>query len=177
MNRTLFELSEDLARIEDSLYESGGELTPEMEAQLTETKEGLVLKADGYGTLIRKFRSFADGCKSEIDRLTKLKKTAENAEKRMKAHILDAMNKFGYDRLEGGTTRFIKGKSPKSLEVEEELLLSAYKDRIEALQSSLPDYLTVEVKVSKKAIGEAAKGAEVLPPGCVYQQHDTLTMK
>ena len=177
MNRTLFELSEDLARLEDSLYESGGELTPELENELTETKEGLVQKTDGYGTLIRKFRSFADNCAAEIDRLTKLKKTATNAEKRIKGHILDAMTMFGYDRLEGETTRFIRGKSPKSLEVDEEQLLSAYKERIEELQSSLPDYLTVEVKVSKKAITDSAKAANVLPPGCEFHQNDTLTMK
>ena len=46
--RTLFQLSADMAAIEDALWENGGELTDELAAALTETEQSIAAKADSY---------------------------------------------------------------------------------------------------------------------------------
>lgn len=173
---TLFELTETQRAIEDALYESGGELTPEIEEALAVTKESLPAKIDGYNTVLRKLGYMADNCKAEIERLTKLKRTAENAQKSLKKHVLDAMNVFGYDMLEGRTCKMSKG-STKSLEVDEEILLADVSKKIAELSRDLPDYVTVEVKVSKKIITDAYKQSGVLPAGVSEKKSEYLTVR
>jgi hypothetical protein len=90
-NRTLFQLTADMAAIEDALYETGGELTPEIEEALQETAQSLAVKTDSYNALMRKFSTQADVIDAEIKRLTAIKKTCQNAEKRLREHICDTM--------------------------------------------------------------------------------------
>jgi hypothetical protein len=172
---TLFELSEQDRLIADSLEESGGELTPEIEELLAETRDLFPKKVDGYGVMIRKFKSLEDTCKTEIERVERIKRVAQNAQKNIRNHILDAMVFFGYQKLEGNMTTFRLGKS-KSLEVDEDALLAQYKEKIDALQAALPPYLTVEVKVSKKGIKDAFPDG-VLPAGCEVKENNTITIK
>ena len=76
-NRSLFQLTADMAAIEDALYETGGELTPEIEEALHETAQSLAVKTDSYNALMRKFGSQADIIDAEIKRLTEKKKTCQ----------------------------------------------------------------------------------------------------
>ena len=98
---TLYGLTERMAAIEDELYESGGELTPELESELTETQESLMAKVDNYNALYQKLGAMAASAKSEIERLTKIKRTAEKAQENLKKRLLWNMNVFGLDKLEG----------------------------------------------------------------------------
>ena len=173
---TLFQLSEQDRLISDLLEENGGEITPEIEGMLEENKDLFPKKVDGYGAMLRKFKALEESCKTEIARIESIKKVAQNSQKNMRKHILDTMLLFGYDKLEGNMTKIRVGKS-KSLEVDEDILLSQYKAKIEALNESLPPYLTIEVKVSKTGIKEAFRGTEVLPSGCEIKESETLTIK
>ena len=65
----------------------------------------------------------------------------------------------------------------KSLDVDEELLLTAYAEKIAELQASLPEYLTIEVKVSKTAIKSKFKDTDILPAGCAYVENDSLRIR
>ena len=173
---TLFELSSEQRTIEALLEENGGELTPEIESMMAETEDLFPKKVDGYGVMLRKFQSMEKMCDDEIKRVQGLKKVAQNSIKSMRSHLLDTMLHFGFQKLKGNMTQMWVGKS-KSVEVDEEVLLAKYKAKIEALQESLPPYLTVEVKVSKKAVSDAYKAGGVLPPGCEINENDTLTIK
>lgn len=173
---TLYELTAEMAAIEDELYETGGELTPELEQELTETREGLLRKVDGYNALLRKLGAMAASAKTEIDRLTKLKKAAENGQKRVKERLLWNMHEFGLEKLEGSLCRMSIRRS-KSLEVDEAAALDPYLGGIEQLQKKLPDWLTVEVKVSKTAIKEACKGMDVLPAGVSEISKESLIVR
>lgn len=173
---TLFQLTEQQRAIEDALYENGGELTPELEDALAETSESLPRKIDGYDMILREFGHMADNCKAEIERLTRLKRVAENGQKSLKKHVLDAMRLFGFKKLEGRTCSMSLGKS-KSIKVDEEVLLFDYRKRIEELNASLPDYLSVEVTISKKAISDAYKVSGVLPAGVTIEETEHLTVR
>ena len=173
---TLYELSTEQMEIESLLEENGGELTPEIEERLTETEDLFPKKVDGYGVMLRKFQSVEKMCDDEIKRIQAIKKVAQNSIKSMRQHLLDTMLYFKFDKLKGNMTQMWTGKS-KSLEVDEETLISQYKAKIDALQSKLPPYLTLEVKVSKKAISDAYKETNLLPAGCEIKENDTLTIK
>lgn len=173
---TLFELSAENRLISDLLEESGGELTPEIEAMMEENKELFPKKIDGYGVMLRRFKSVEDACDTEIKRVQAIKKTAQNSQKNLKKHIKDAMDAFGFKKLEGSMTKIWVTRS-KALEVDEDALLEQFRARIEALAEALPPYLSVEVKVSKTGIKSAYVGTDVLPAGCTMVENESLTVR
>lgn len=174
--RTLYALTAEMAAIEDELYESGGELTPELEKELTETRESLLQKVDGYNALVQKLGAMAESAKKEAERLTKLKKTAENAQKRVRERLLWNMNVFGLEKLEGNLCK-MSIRNSKSLEVDEAAVLEPYLGAVEQLQRKLPKWMTVEVKVSKTALKETYKGTDVLPAGVSEESRQSLIIR
>lgn len=155
-NLTLYALTEQMAQIEAVLEENGGELTPEMDALWEETKESLCQKADNYNALLVKLGAYSDNIDAEIKRLQALKKTADNSVKRIKEHIKDTMEQFGLTAIEGGLCKMTLSTSTAT-EVNEEIVLAPYKPFIEALEKKLPAYISVEPKISKTGLKEAAK--------------------
>lgn len=174
--RSLFQLSADMSAIEDALWENGGELTPELEQALTETEQSLAVKTDGYNSLIRKFASQADVIDAEIKRLTALKKTCQNAEKRLKNHICETMGEFGIDKLEGQYCKISRAKTT-SIETNDELLLATCLPAIAALNESLPPYIRVEPKISKTAIKEYQKTEGILPAGAEVVENWSIRIR
>lgn len=174
--RSLFQLSADMSAIEDALWENGGELTPELEQALTETEQSLAVKTDGYNSLIRKFASQADVIDAEIKRLTALKKTCQNAEKRLKNHICETMGMFGIDKLEGQYCKISRAKT-SSIETNDELLLAACLPAIAAINESLPPYIRVEPKISKTAIKEYHKTEGILPAGAEVVENWSIRIR
>lgn len=173
---SMFNLMEQMNQIEGIIYENEGEMTPELESAWDETQESLTAKTDGYNSLIQKFKASEVAIDNEIKRLQNLKKTVTNGQKRVKSHLLDLMNKFGYDKLEGNFCRMSIRKS-KSLNVKDEMILFPFRGKIDELNALLPDYVTVEVKISKTAIKEQFKGTDVLPAGCEYVENETLQIR
>ena len=173
---TLYQLASEWQRIEDELWENGGELTPELESEMTETKESLVRKVDGYSALYRKLQSVKDAASAEIDRLMKLKRTADKAQTRLKEQLKWNMDRLGIDMLEGTLCKISRRKS-KSLNVDEEAILFPYRDKIVRLQSVLPPYVVLSANVSKATIKEMYKGTDTLPAGCEEVQNETIQIR
>lgn len=187
---TLYQLAAEWQRIENELWdvesalvEQGGEATQEQEealttlmAEMTETQESLIAKVDGYNALYRELGAMAASAKAEIERLTKIRKTAENAQKRLKDRLKWNMDVLGIDSLEGNLCKISRRKS-SSLNVDEDVMLEPYRKRIAALEKSLPDYMTVDINISKKAISEQFKGTGVLPSGCERVQNETIQIR
>lgn len=172
----LYELQGAMLQIEYALEENGGELTDELAELLNDTEVSIRQKADGYRAVMAKFNDKVEAVKREIKRLQDIKKTAENAEKRIKEYILGVMGAYGIKKIEGELCTMTR-TTTKGLEVNEELLLSAYNEKIAELQASLPEYLTIEVKVSKTAIKNKFKDTDVLPAGCAYVENDSLRVR
>lgn len=172
----LYELQGTMLQIECALEENGGELTDELAELLTDTELSIRQKADGYRAVIAKFSDKVDAVDKEIKRLQDIKKTAKNAEKRIKDYILGVMGTYGLRKIEGELCSMTKTTSV-SLDVDEDLLLTAYTEKIAELQAALPEYLTVEIKVSKTAIKNKFKNTDVLPAGCKYVENDSLRIR
>lgn len=163
-------------QIEQALEENGGELTDELAELLTDTEVSIKQKADGYRAIMAKFNDKVDAVDKEIKRLQDIKKTAKNAEKRMKEYILGVMGIYGLKKIEGELCSMTRTTS-KALDVDEEMLLAVHKDKIAELQSLLPEYLTVEIKVSKTAIKNKFKDSDILPAGCAYVENESLRIR
>ena len=117
---TLYELTAAQSAIEDALYENGGELTPELEAQLAETREALPAKIDGYNHILARLAGMEAAADAEIKRLQALKKTAQNAQKSLKGHLLNAMQTFGIEKIEGITCKVFRKANPASVTITNE---------------------------------------------------------
>ena len=174
--KTLFQLSADMAAIEDALWENGGELTEELALALQETELSLARKADGYNALLRSFAATKENLKAEIDRLTKLKKTAENAEKRIKQHVCETMGMFGIEKLEGKYCKMTRARSTKA-EVNEEQITAAFINGLQALNESLPPYITADFKVSKTALKDYIKEENITPAGVEFVENWSLRIR
>lgn len=174
--KTLFQLSADMAAIEDALWENGGELTEELSLALQETEKTLATKADSYNYLLRSFASKADILDAEIKRLTQLKKTAENAEKRIKEHICETMGMFGMDKIEGNFCKISRARSTR-VETNDDQLKAAYLINLEEFNKNLPPYLSAELKVSKTAIKDMQKNDGVLPAGAEIVENYSIRIR
>lgn len=174
--RTLFQLSADMAAIEDALWENGGELTDELALALSDTEAGMARKADGYAALIRSFASQKEIIKAEIDRLAKLKKVAENAEKRLKEHICETMGTFGITKIDGDMCKITRVRTT-AMETNDEQILSAYQRNLDELNALLPPYIIADMKVSKTAIKEFQKEEGILPSGVEFVENYSLRIR
>lgn len=177
MDRTLFELTSDMRAIEDALYDNGGELTPELELQLTHTREALTAKVGNYGMLIRKFKYTVSTLAEEIKRLQAMKKTAENGEKRLKERLEYNMRINDINVLEAGFTRVSFRRNAPSVVVDEDVLLEPYMGRIQELIDALPPYVKVKVEVSKDAIKSFEKETGIMPAGAEFVQTESLMIR
>lgn len=175
-NRTLFQLSADMAAIEEALWENGGELTEDLAIALAETEQSIAVKVDGYNSLIRKFSSQADVIDAEIKRLTALKKTCQNAEKRLKEHVCETMGAYGIDKLEGQYCKITRVRTSR-VEVDEERVKHQYQGLVDDLEDKMPIYLNLELKVSKTGIKEYEKSTGILPAGAEIVDNYSLRIK
>lgn len=97
---TLYELTEQAARLYDLLQsEEIDEQTYSDTLEAMETAE----KVESYCKIIKQFQNDIEMYKSEVERLTARRKTAENAVDRMKAALLAFMQLSGQDKIKAGT--------------------------------------------------------------------------
>ena len=175
---TLYELGEQERRLEDMLYESGGEMTPEIEALLSDNKEDMSAKVEGYNRIIREYDNFMAGCDEEIKRMTAKKKQAENAKTRIKEHILTMMRLFDWNRLkgaEGGVsiTRSVR----RSLDINEDVFLSPYDIQARVAEMKLPSYVTLVPKIDKAALARVLSEQAEMPDGAEFVEKEYITLR
>lgn len=174
--KTLWNLSSEMAALEALLEENGGELTPEVEERLADTSESLVRKADGYGALIRKTSAASTMIADEIKRLQAMKKVTDNTVKRLKEHIATVMEATGMTKLDGDLTKFTLTHST-SCEVDEDAFLAPYQQKILDFAATLPEGVSLEVKVSKSFLKERYKGGDILPAGVQFVNNASLRIR
>ena len=129
-----------------------------------------------YSSLIRSFGAQKEILKAEIDRLTKLKKVAENAEKRIKEHLCNTMGMFGIDKIEGETSKITRAKT-QAMETDDAMLTFSYDSSLADLNAALPPYITAEFKVSKTALKQYIKDTGITPNGAHIVENWSLRIR
>lgn len=175
---TIYQLGEAERELMDVLYENGGELTPEIEEALTETREGLSLKVEGYNRIIRELTAYSDAAKAEADRIAERSKRAKNAAERLKAHILDAMRLYDWTTLEGAERGVkITRSKRKRIDVDMEAVSASLDLERRVADMRLPEYVKVTTAVDKTALKRMFDGTGVLPAGCTEGESEFITIR
>lgn len=151
MSKSLFQIQSEYLQLAEILEDNGGEITPELEDQLNINQEQLQLKGVNYALVVRQLDGEAEIIKNEIDRLTKLKKSKENAAQRLKDTLKGAMELYGIQSIKGDLINITLRNNSAGVVIENE--------------SDIPkDYITEKVVTTpdKKAIKAAIdSGIEV----------------
>lgn len=95
MKKTLYNINQEALQLYNELEENGGELTPEIEAQLTINKNELVSKSIAYLEVIEERKSFINRVDDEIKRLQNMKKANTNLVDRLENSLLMAQQTYG----------------------------------------------------------------------------------
>lgn len=161
MEKTLFNITDEQLRIFEQLEENGGELTPEIEEALAINEQNFMIKAEGYIEAIAKYKAAADIAAERIATFTRIKKTANNIEARLKERIMWAMQIMGRDRVEVGA-RKLSIRNTQAVSITD--------------ASQIPnEFIKVETSVDKMKIKEALKGGtEVTGAELVSNQSITI---
>lgn len=149
MNTSLYHITSEQLRINELLEESGGELTPEIEEAIMLNEENFIAKSEGYIEAIAYFKARQEAAKVRIEEMQRIKKTAENAEKRLKERMQWAMEIMGRDKVEVGLHKL----SLRNTQVVN--IIS---------EAALPnEFIKVETSIDKVKLKEALKTGAIIP--------------
>jgi hypothetical protein len=98
----LYDVPDALEAIEAQLLEFGGELTPELEAQLEAIEGTLEIKAERICRLIANNDRAAEMYDAEIDRMTQHRTAHANTATRLKKYLQSVMERIGRQKLQAG---------------------------------------------------------------------------
>lgn len=161
-NKTsLIDITYKLEDIINAIQESGGEVTDETFAELEEFRGKFELKAGSIAYVVKNVMQ------SRVDRLKQLKKQAdeklkqeENAQERLKAYLLKAMQATNTQNLKTDLyTIYRKQNADKIIVVDEKLIPAKF------------TITETTVKIDKKALNDAVKRGEEVP-GVVIEPGD-----
>ena len=116
---SLYDLTQEYHLICDALEEAGGEITPEIEQMLAINAENFVTKAEAYAEILAKYQIMAENAKTRKQQLDKVQKIAENAVRRMKERIQQAMEAYDLPKVEIGVHKF-SFRTSKTVEIIDE---------------------------------------------------------
>ncbi len=140
---SLYNISNDIYRIFNSVELNDGEITDEQYDELCIKQEELKEKLDAYVKAVKEFQATADFCKKEKQSINDRQNVYRNRVERLKRAMLDAVQQFGEH---GKNNMFIElptcrlfTKSSKSIEIDEErvnILLSEFERYVRELVNS-----------------------------------------
>lgn len=93
MTVPLYKIADDLNRITDQLEDNGGELTPELEAELAFLSDAFPQKVGRCALVIRNLEAAGEAAKQEADRLKDLASRRLRAAESLKRYVVAQMAK------------------------------------------------------------------------------------
>jgi hypothetical protein len=154
MKKSLYHIETEYLTIINQVEELDGELTPELEAQLTINEKELQGKSIAYLEFIGSKETLNTRIDDEIKRLQAIKKSNNNLIKNLKERLLNAVKLFG--AFEVGFTKFGTRKSTVTVVGDVNSLPKEYQVR------KLTE--TADKKAIKEALqrGEKIEGCEIV---------------
>lgn len=147
--RALYHIERELDEINETLINSGGEISPKLEKRLAITQEELTTKATNYGFVIMKNQSEIDVIESEIKRLTAIKKSLDSTNEKLKEAVSFAMQNYGIFEVKTPTLK-LSFRQSESVEITDENKLNAkyfnYKPTVDktAIKNDIKSGLVVD---------------------------------
>lgn len=163
----LYELSKELATINDQLITEQGEISPDLEKRLDEVNLALTEKATGLRKWLAMIESETNGLDSEIKRLERMKKTQENLIGRLKEYIKKNMEIADLKKIQTPIGTFTIQANPPSVEI--------------VVEEMVPDQFKVTIpehkEIDKKIIAEALKSGYDVPGAKLITDRTHLRIK
>ncbi len=155
MSNNLYEISTELARINDELFEAGGELTDELEKRLDGSTLDFKAKVENIGKWVLNLSSREEALDKELTRLTARKRAIENLQKRLKEYVKTCMEMTGTNKLEYTAMTIAIQKNPAAVEIQDEKSIPA------KFLTIIPEQKVVDKKAVLAALkaGESVSGA------------------
>lgn len=129
----LYEITESLDYVTNQLEQTGGEITPELDALINTTSRELEKKSDNIVTHLRILED-------QLELVSKRKKEIQNLEKSIKSkidyfkeYILSCMKRANIKKIDGPFSRITVRKPVKALYVDEDKIASKYHKIITAI--------------------------------------------
>lgn len=98
----IYNIQESLLAVFAEIEENGGELTSEIEEQLTITQEEFNNKIKSYTGVVKMLENDIVAIKEEVARLNDFKKSKEKTIEKLKKIMINAVELFGNDTKSGG---------------------------------------------------------------------------
>jgi hypothetical protein len=158
MAKNLFNINDDMFRLHQQIEENGGELTPELEEQLTITEHERESKCEGYVSVIGQLKSKSELLKREAKRLLDAARTYDKSIERLEDNLLSSVVQLGNIK-----TNFvsISTRRNKSVEIAED--------------AELPiEYQRVKTEPNKSAIKEALELGIDVPGATIVEKFSLL---
>jgi hypothetical protein len=125
-NTSLMALSADYQRLMNLLMETGGEITPELEEELTINATALASKADKYDFILARLETEEAHWKAQADRYARVARACANAHDRLRGGIKAAMLGMGVTEIAGENACFKLTRSAPKLVLNERELHKDY---------------------------------------------------
>jgi len=157
-NESLRALVVQSAKLEELMIDSGGLLTPEIEAALSVQDLKLPAKVDGYSLFLDRLAVISQDYAKKAELFSRLAGAADSAIKKLKENIEFAMVELKTEELLGNDFKFKLQNSAPSVFIEDEAKIEdAYK------------ISKLVVSVDKKKIAEDLK-VGIPVPGAILKQ-------
>jgi len=150
MKQSIYQISQDLEQVFNTIEANNGEVTEEIEKALSITQEQLNQKGVQYAFKCLDIDALNNQIDAEIERLNKIKKANNNLKERLKYILSNTMLHFGIEKLETPTLKVSFRKS-ESIEITDESQISK-------------EFITEKITrtPNKTAIKEALKKGKVI---------------
>jgi len=160
----IYQIQNEYQLLINQIIEAEGEITPELENQLTINKEQLEVKGVNYAYVIKSCDNDVDAIDNEIKRLNALKKARTTLAERLKNTISSAMLLFEVEEIKTPLIK-LNFRNSESVEITNEIQLA---DKFKVTKTvTTPD---------KKAIKDAIKNGEFVE-GATISYNKNLQIK
>ncbi len=150
---SLYELSQDLITLRDLEDIEASEIVAIIQSEIVNKGKGVI-------QVIRSLESDVDALKTEIDRLTKIKRVKENNTKRIREYTKSCMEQMEMKKLETPIGNITVRKGASTLKIDDESKLpDKYIEVIQTYKVN-KDLLKSDLK-----LGLAVEGAYMTEPG------------
>jgi len=150
MNKSIYNISQELETIFNSIENNEGTIDDQTETTLVLTKQELENKGVQYGFKCLSIKNENAEIDAEIERLNKIKERNTNLENRLKETLKNAMLHFGIDEIKIPTLK-INFRKSVAIEIENEDLINE-KFKVEKTTKT----------ISKTLIKEAIENGEIV---------------
>jgi hypothetical protein len=157
MNLSLFHIQQDHLNLINLIEENGGEVNDEIMNQLALTEENFKDKAVSYSNIVKVLDYDVKSIDEEIKRLQDLKKKKSKAAETFETKLSEAMQQFGFDKIETPTRKLSFRKSESVVITDETLIPLGLKDFVPATFTPVKDAIKRAIKS-----GEEVPGAQLV---------------